>query len=230
MRRRDFGFVSRSASLPLIGMLAACVMASTTAGDGGVGIYYASQADADAALERFAEENPSCQLWTNWQKMCSWTGPDGNSFCVRDAEQPVEPSTPFCARRNRALEPRAAAELFVGNYDVNTEGRAAQASRNRYCVRFRSDNMDGSEGFRCFLYMAERPFNGMRDPSGSHPACSEWGKFNSVGPYFCRAISSVSPCPDLRGHVAPPRITADGLYAGSSPVAESMPIWGVFCP
>jgi len=34
-------------------------------------IYYKTQAAADRALEAFDTANPSCQLWTNWQKMCS---------------------------------------------------------------------------------------------------------------------------------------------------------------
>ena len=37
-------------------------------------IFYPSQTAADADLVRFERENPSCQLWTNWQKMCSRTG------------------------------------------------------------------------------------------------------------------------------------------------------------
>ena len=42
--------------------------AENKAGDAERSIYYKSQAAADTALVAFDKANPSCQLWTNWQK------------------------------------------------------------------------------------------------------------------------------------------------------------------
>lgn len=58
------------------------------------GIFYTDQKAADAALVQFANSNPDCQLWTNWEKMCSRTS--GASTCIRDSRLQVRPSTPFC--------------------------------------------------------------------------------------------------------------------------------------
>jgi hypothetical protein len=78
----------------------AALMAFALPGSGGEpteqeDIYYSSQADADAALAQFDRDNPSCQLWTNWQKICSRTGNDSATSCLRSSYR-VRPSVPFC--------------------------------------------------------------------------------------------------------------------------------------
>src|SRR3954464_6240791 len=50
----------------------------------------------DRQMMAFDRSHPQCQLWTNWQKMCSRTGPGGATYCAIDAEMRVNPSRPFC--------------------------------------------------------------------------------------------------------------------------------------
>ena len=70
--------------------------AENTTGEAERSIYYKSQAAADTALAAFDKDNPSCQLWTNWQKMCSRTGEGGAASCIKGRQLSVKPSTaPF---------------------------------------------------------------------------------------------------------------------------------------
>jgi hypothetical protein len=59
----------------------------------------------DRQMLDFGEAHPECRMWTNWEKLCSRTGPAGSVQCNVDPDQRVEPSTPFCASNPLALRP-----------------------------------------------------------------------------------------------------------------------------
>lgn len=114
--------------------------------EGAASIYYASQQEADAALAAFERENPQCQLWTNWQKMCSRIGADGGTLCVEDKARRARPSIPFCVGATQ--EGRVA--LSVGQWDI-----ARRKSLERFCKR---PAPDGWEPVGWCAFDARRPF------------------------------------------------------------------------
>jgi len=126
-------------------------------------IYYKSQAAADTALAAFDKDNPSCQLWTNWQKMCSRTGEGGiSTYCVTDSSHPVRPTRPFCVgifggivREPEHLMRSSDGELF-----------------NLYCAKLLHE--DGRT--RCAKWDPNRPFNGKSLSVMRHPACEVWAR------------------------------------------------------
>lgn len=115
---------------------------------------------ADRELTAFGEANPSCEIWTNWAKMCSRTGPNGEVTCVSDPDRPVRPSAPFCTGGAGASGPATTAQL---------------ASYRRFC-RARSGR--GAEQFRTCEGREDRPFNGRRIAARSHSWCQLWADEN----------------------------------------------------
>lgn len=89
----------------LVGLLIAPSLAA------GIG-YSRNQQHADVALAAFGEANLQCQLWTNWQKMCSRTGEGGAVACSTDPDRPVAPSEPFCTAGEAAPPTRAQVKSF----------------------------------------------------------------------------------------------------------------------
>jgi hypothetical protein len=149
----------RRKSLGSIGLAASLIATST--GYSSDSIYYHSQKDADVALLAFDRNNADCQLWTNWQKMCSRTGAGGSTVCVSDSVIPVRPSAPFCAevsikaraefRRSKLFEP-----------DTSVESK----SRERYCI------LKGSI-LKC---QSARPFSGSHLAARRHGLCEIWSE------------------------------------------------------
>lgn len=131
-------------------------------------IYYRNQEQADAALTAFDRDNPSCQLWTNWQKMCSRTGEGGATRCNVDTERPVRPSVPFCMDQ-------------PGTYVAFEElPLIEQESMLRFCTKrekLEAGTPSANEG--CIRYQEDRPFNGRRYSAISNPWCAEWKEVNS---------------------------------------------------
>lgn len=128
--------------------------------------YYESQAEADADLARFASENPSCALWTNWQKACADTGPDHSTQCISDSDRKVAPSKPFCADSGAYVGP----DLADG----------VSASKARFCDDLRLSSAVDAQGQRTSVYVCDkfepdRPFNGQKveDIVGSQ-LCKSW--------------------------------------------------------
>jgi hypothetical protein len=112
---------------------------------------------ADRVLQAFDAAHPQCQLWTNWQKMCSRTGPDGATVCVIDPDRPVRPSEPFCTGGPwSADEPATRAQLA-------SYGRFCRVRRAQVTAPFRV--CEGGE---------DRPFNGRRIAARLHPWCQLW--------------------------------------------------------
>lgn len=128
-------------------------------------IFYKTQAAADAALEAFEKTNPSCQLWTNWQKMCSRTGPNGAAACVVDPEVKVKPSAVFCSRDENSIKLLEVARLTP-----------EQVSRDRFCTSFENKSPLSKRLGRslCVDKDQNRPFSGFRMSSRFHPWCGEW--------------------------------------------------------
>ena len=126
------------------------------------------QSAADRELLAFAEANPQCQLWTDWQRICSRTGPDGVPLCATDPDRPVQPSTPFCVYANG------------GTLTADTEGPAAR-SVGRFCAdetSYRTNagrpGEEGREVRACRAFQNDRPFNGRNLAARRHPWCAEW--------------------------------------------------------
>lgn len=168
-----FAAVARPASLVL---MASCfgAMAMRGGGDravaahGSVHFYYKSQIEADADLDQFDRANPRCDLWTNWQKICSRTGPDGSTHCQADPERRVRPSTPFCVYRD--------GDVDYHFLDGPEAGSAERYCRNRMQVSVSSGRAAGDvrSAIRCVGYSRQRPFNGHRLAARLHPWCQEW--------------------------------------------------------
>lgn len=119
------------------------------------------------SMAEFAKQNPDCELWTNWEEMCSRTGENGAPYCVKDAGMPVKPSEPFCTDTTFGYTPykfsAKQTESLLRFCDDTTvvEGDRThidKAGDRTLCVRFRED----------------RPFNGRRLAARRHPWCSSW--------------------------------------------------------
>ena len=135
--------------------------AENKTGDAERSIYYKSQAAADTALAAFDKDNPSCQLWTNWQKMCSRTGEGGRSaYCSTDQSRAVKPTRPFCVGD------------FGGRYREPKHLKLASdnALLNVFCTKF--EYVSGQK--RCLKLDPKRPFNGRSLGAMRHPACEVW--------------------------------------------------------
>ena len=128
-------------------------------GEGAASIYYASQQEADAALAAFDRDNPECQLWTNWQKMCSRTGDGRSTECTEDHANRVRPSIPFCA----AVGDASLARLAPSNRDL-IRNRGQRLSRGRFC-RLAGGVLDCA---------TRRPFNGRSLAARRHRFCRIW--------------------------------------------------------
>jgi hypothetical protein len=130
--------------------LAACATTTSTPS-----IYYKTQAEADVALAAFDTDNPDCQLWTNWQKMCSRTGDGGATYCTKNADLKARPSVPFCA---------APIWLQKNNQENET------LSSLRFCKKtFIDENR-----VKCALYQNNRPFSYFSIHARINKWCREW--------------------------------------------------------
>lgn len=194
-----------------------------------------NQADAD--LKAFGERNPSCQLWTNWQKMCSSLGPQKGLYCKVDPSFLVKPSVPFCADRDRhqfSAEERASILRFC-----EVPGDNSSVSMRGICARFRHS----------------RPFNGYNLAARLHPYCQEWSdaqthrvvcrvdgrgapscteraRLNSnSGPLFCSRTIEKPPCTlGEYGVVQPAPSDADITVEGPLKyIPTQFPVNGIYC-
>lgn len=122
---------------------------------------YSAQLEAGTPLAMFGNDNPTCQLWTDWQQVCSRTGPSGSTVCVSSAVD-VPASEPFC---------EAASNMNFR--EISSERTVAQrASRNRFCEEF-GDGVNFSSD-TCIRWSTERPFNALRLDEMEHSWCKVW--------------------------------------------------------
>lgn len=122
-------------------------------------IYYHSQAEADAALDQFGRDNPTCELWTNWQKACV-RGADGAAICYVDRGRRVRPSVPFCTGAVARADGRDPTRLPAN-------ATAIRRSIERFCLPRRvwdpdMEYYDGSDGSfspsSVCVFSSRRPF------------------------------------------------------------------------
>ena len=119
--------------------------------------------------------NPDCEMWSDWQKLCSRTGESGSVFCV-DSQVEVPPSATFCVARSG--EPYSAPSGSAGAREL--------ASYNRFCEEF-SSVADGKA--QCVRWSPMRPFNGLRLQEREHPWCGSW--VSAMSPDVNRQLSEM---------------------------------------
>ena len=222
----------KSGITALVLLLSACATTSSS-------IYFSSQTAADASLTAFDKNNPDCQLWTNWQKMCSRTGRDGSTFCSTDPGIRVKPSRPFCTFRVIPKE----GHPFPVSPDVPetlTEPRASTNSRNRFCAKFWDGKAqplfildDETAALHkniplCAGYKISRPFNGLDSVPQQNPRCKKWNKIHT-GMLYCSEKVEDDICTYLGNGVSTPEITEDGIWAGRDDASETQAVWGLYC-
>ena len=167
-------------------------------------IYYKSQVAADEALEAFDKANPSCQLWTNWQKMCSRTGKSGKTWCTIDPDRPVKPSTPFCTESSDGLA-----------YDTSKKSLQQQASFRRYCIAEKGVDLEMSLADRSCAPNESKPFSGLTLTARRHPWCEAWGIANSDPKELnlvCRENGSEIDGKDCKSAATKGLVYPNGLY------------------
>ena len=156
-------------------------------------IYYRSQSAADADLARFEADNPDCQLWTNWQKLCSRTGEDGAVSCSATSQfDEIRPSTPFCA----AIEDGGAYRPIVG------DGIDEIRSSLRFCDYPAGKPDSIALQIDSCVYSPARPFSGRSLADRQHSWCKTWYEAGEV-----RKASST-------------RLAPHGLYCAERDVPE----------
>jgi len=199
---------------------------------------YATQSEADGALLRFEAANPQCELWTNWQKMCSRTGADGKVSCIRTRRLDVRPSAPFCAAtKDGARRPGPA------------DGLKAVSSSLRFC-RYPSGKPQGpSAQIESCIYEQDRPFSGRNLQDREHGWCRVWYEAGRIRPasrdraapngLYCASRRVPDWCVFPDGLGRGPDLAAirrmqgkgkvDDLFPGTLINPDAMPVRGVFC-
>ncbi|HEX8401244.1 MAG TPA: hypothetical protein VF628_06015 [Allosphingosinicella sp.] len=204
-----------TALLPLV--LLACIGPS----DAVRSVALVSEQQADAALAAFEASNPSCEIWSNWQKMCSRIG--STVHCTIDRAKRVKPSAPFC----------------VGQWEEATEEE--QASRMRFCEEPDYLTFGKRRLPACNRYRADRPFNGRRLKPIISPACAEWreektnkraGPYSTSG-YYC-AHFTFEGCRDTslrQAELSALKADSDGIIAGYEVGTrlDKVPVHGLSC-
>jgi hypothetical protein len=124
---------------------------------------------ADIQLAAFDRDHPQCRLWTNWEKMCSRTGPNGETRCTEDPDRVVEPSEPFCvAQEGVAIADRA----FTGDQRASA-GRFCRR-RATFVSRMGPNGWERRPDDSCLDQDPNRPFNGRQIAARLHPWCGAW--------------------------------------------------------
>jgi len=209
---------SRRLGAVALGML---MVAFLSASDSPKLVFFASQARAEKDLKDFGRSNPSCELWSNWQKVCSRIG--DTIYCGVDVTNRVRPSKTFC----------------VGSWDgVDT---LANMSQFRFCKKRGELYYSSSRRFAvCEEYLSGRPFDGRDLSARLSPACVEWRqektgaraeKFSKSG-YYCAKFKQ-NNCSDYSEHFRNLQInTADssGVVAGGNSTGlDHQAVYGTSC-
>jgi len=130
----------------------------------------------NARLKKFDREHPNCQLWTDWQTMCSRVGKNGEAYCRNDPLHPVKPSEPFCV------------DEYLGNFRTNMTDKQME-SVFRFCEKSLHYDLPESKTGRasrlCTKFSDSRPFSGHNIASLQHPWCREWSD-SVTGEKVCR--------------------------------------------
>ena len=178
---------------------------------------------ATSELVAFDHANPDCQLWTNWNRMCSRTGPNGDTHCVRDPDRSVTPSAPFCVieggkvwfERDWTAEQRASAERFCNRAEDMTVGWSKlgpTGELERYSATARG----------CTEFDPDRPFNGKRVSARRHPWCLAWGRVRE-DKVACTERGSKRDGPSCGGLAMQRHADKLGLFCGERAVPDWCP-------
>jgi hypothetical protein len=144
------------------------------------------QTAADAQLAAFDKSEPECQLWTNWQKMCSRTGPDGETICEVDEARPVAPSAPFCVGRTGTSPGVLLSALSPDQ----------QLSARRFCDPAPPEGAEATGATADWCpYAKNRPFNGYRLQPRLHAWCNAWSDKSTLEP-ICSMPGANGNTPD----------------------------------
>lgn len=189
-------------------LVAICLFVTSCVTDGaaetGENIYYKTQSEADAALAAFDKENPSCQLWTNWQKMCSRTGPDGKTYCVTDPDRPVRPSVPFCAESREEAD-----------YDLSALTILQKSSFARFCSAKGGLDLPTTLADRLCPRNDKKSFSVLTLAARRHPWCGAWGLADQLRgtemKLICQEKSWSKDVPEC-GSIKSKKIYREGLY------------------
>jgi hypothetical protein len=199
--------------LAVVALLAGCAFDKAAPTEGGEA--------GDTQLAAFEREHPSCQLWTNWQKMCSRTGRGGSTYCVRDDERSVRRSEPFCAHYRDA----------GAWYEHNAR---QEASSLRFCRTVGLESLVDGDGRRstgrrlCKKYGEDRPFNGRRLAARANPLCEEWIT-RTDGILVCARWRHKSCGPlDVPGGRSA-AVQPGGIWFPESMSSDETPVLGVMC-
>lgn len=140
---------------------------------------------ADRQMLAYGEANPECRMWTNWQKLCSRTGPGGAVHCDIDRARRVAPSLPFCAA-SRSETPASVAN------------DAERELRERFCVSHRMvEDLVRHRLVRvCTRHDPRRPFNGRRVAALLHPGCDGLSDAETGQPFCARGGGAAAGLPD----------------------------------
>ena len=177
-----------------------------------------SLSSADKVLLAFgAREN--CQLWTNWQKLCS-RDPEGNPQCVVDADRPVAGSAPFCADYN----------TFSSAMDDTPQENASKA---RFCERIETTQLVNGSGLPsskikvCRQFRKDRPFNGRDLEQMRSPLCSDWRR-GGKGAWQCASWTNVT-CKPMDGSGRTEGHEEDEIVIDSAIDPDRTPVIAVTC-
>ncbi len=219
------------AAIPALGLIAFALLGSS---GGEEDIYYPSQAAADAELTQFDGKHADCQLWTNWQKLCSRTGPNGQTSCRTSAQRGIRPSAPFCVARED------------GGYrrPDESDGDRALRSSLRFCTYPAGKPATSIGQAESCEYSPSRPFGGHELRNQTHPWCVTWKEAAPVRDasftrrprygFYCAARKIPSWCEWADGLGYGPDLTKkpSGAQNERIPILinpDSIAVRGVFC-
>ena len=214
------------------------ISASVPATNGWTHPTYDPTSHADRKLQQFDRSHPDCDLWTDWHKLCSRMGENGETTCRTDPYHRAKPSAPFCA-----------------DYETARPDTLAEAqSRSRFCVKFGRGQPEPPGAHYCGRYRSERPFNGVNIENLRTPECLEWGTYSvpctenkqnggalplcssanlrkapPTVAYACVKWAPTGYCRHPVGGREPERLSGGLSLLMPPPPQTIQPVWGVYC-
>ncbi len=122
-------------------------------------------------ITKFHETYPTCQIWTDWAKVCKGRPHGGEFACVSSRSRRLKNSEPFCVVEN-------ATPLLISTMAFTNAKQ--QASVLRFCDRkvvvHGWNGKSDLRGFACARYRRNRPFNDSSDELSADHWCKKWEK------------------------------------------------------
>ena len=232
----------RSFATAVLGLLSVPLLGATQH-HGEQDIYYTSQARADAELAEFDRGHSDCQLWTNWQKMCSRSGPGGRTSCKTSVRRDLRPSAPFCVGKEDGGIRRPYESGGFRRPDESDGSRALQSSL-RFCIYPAGKPATLEAQIEACEYLPSRPFGGHDLREQAHSWCATWKEAGHVRPasygrrpkygFFCSVPRVPSWCswPEGLGYgpvKAMPGVDPEDALLPTLLNPDSRAVHGVFC-